>query len=239
MILYKKRLKGFIITIDSIQLKKVCKSFSQTEATFEILKNITMSFDRKKSYAIIGSSGSGKSTLLHMIAGIQAPSSGSIYFNDTSLYSLPIQEKITLLQHNIGIVFQQSLLINELSVLENIMLKQIIQGGLARKHKLHAQELLSNIGLLDKADCMPNTLSGGQQQRVALLRAVFQAPQFLLADEPTGNLDNSSRDKVIELMFDYQKKYAMGLIISTHDIHIAQKCDYILKIENNEITLTA
>lgn len=174
-----------------------------------------------------------------MIAGIEAPSLGSINFNNLDLYTLPLQEKINLLQHNIGIVFQQSLLIHELSVLENIMLKQIIRGEITEQHKQQARLLLNNIGLIEKADCMPNTLSGGQQQRVALLRAIFHPPQFLLADEPTGNLDKTSGNQIIELMFDYQKKYTMGLIISTHDINIAQQCDYIIKIENKEIILIA
>lgn len=170
-----------------------------------------------------------------MLAGIETPCSGTINFNNRSLYHLALQEKIKLLQKNIGIVFQQSLLIHELTVLENIMLKQIIHGGLTLQHKQHAELLLEQIGLLDKAACMPNTLSGGQQQRIALLRAIFKVPQFLLADEPTGNLDKNSGEAVIQLMFDYQKKYAMGLIISTHDINIAQQCDYIVKIENKEI----
>lgn len=204
----------------------------------EILKEASISFERKKSYAIIGASGSGKSTLLHMIAGIEEPTSGSISFNDTNLYNLPLQQKINMLQQNIGIVFQQSLLIHELSVIENVMLKKIIQGNLTNDHRQHALNLLSNIGLLNKADNMPHTLSGGQQQRVALLRAIFHIPQFLLADEPTGNLDKASGEQVMQLIFEYQKKYDMGLIISTHDMNIAQQCDYIIKIENKEITLT-
>lgn len=239
MTLYQKHFKGFPITIDSINLKKVCKSFCQTNGNLNIFKNISTSFHRGNSYAIVGSSGSGKSTLLHMIAGIEPLSSGSVNFNNTNIQKLPIQDKINLLQHNIGIIFQQSLLIHELSVIENIMLKQIIQGKLTANHQEHAQQLLSNINLLDKANCMPNVLSGGQQQRIALLRAIFQTPQFLLADEPTGNLDKTSSEQVIQLMFDYQKKYAMGLIISTHDMNIAQQCDYIVKIENKEITLIA
>ena len=230
-------MKGFTITIDSILLKKVSKSFHHNHNNQEILQNISMSFDRAKSYAIVGSSGSGKSTLLHMLAGIETPSSGSISFNNFCLYNLPLQKRISLLQRNIGIVFQQSLLIHELSVLENILLKQIIQGGLTTHHEEHAKDLLEYIGLQEKAHCMPNTLSGGQQQRIALLRAVFQVPQFLLADEPTGNLDKTSGDQVIKLMFDYQKKYAMGLIVSTHDMNIAQQCDYIIKIEDKKIAL--
>ena len=170
-----------------------------------------------------------------MLAGIERPCQGSIVYNDQDLATLSQQQKIDLLAHNIGLVFQQPLLMNELSVLENVMLKQIIQGGLTTQHQEHARQLLKQIIMLDKADCMPSTLSGGQQQRVALLRAIFCAPQFLLADEPTGNLDKESGQVVMQLLFAYQKKYRMGLIISTHDMTIAQQCDHILKIENNEI----
>lgn len=231
----KNIFKGFIIIIDSINIEKIRKSFCQTNENIEILHETSISFESNKSYAIVGASGSGKSTLLHMIAGIETPTSGSISFNDACLYDLPLQKRIELLQQNIGIVFQQSLLIQELSVLENIMLKQIVQGKITSAHQKRALDLLSSIELASKADSMPHTLSGGQQQRIALLRAIFHVPQFLLADEPTGNLDKISGDQIIKLMFDCQKKYNMGLIISTHDMNIAQQCDYTVKIENKKV----
>ena len=171
-----------------------------------------------------------------MLAGIDLPTSGNILFDDINLSTLPIQQKVSFLQDCIGIVFQQSLLINELSVLENIMLKQIIKGNLKDKHEQHAKQLLQSINMLDKANCAPNTLSGGQQQRIALLRAIFHTPKFLLADELTGNLDKESGQKIMELLFNYQKKYGIGLIISTHDMTIAKKCDYIITIENKNLS---
>lgn len=173
-----------------------------------------------------------------MLAGIEQPSNGSILYNDQNLARLSLKQKIDLLQHNISLVFQQPLLIGELSVLENVMLKKIIQGGLTDQDQKQARQLLDQINMLNKADCMPNTLSGGQQQRVALLRAIFQPPQFLLADEPTGNLDKTSGEQVIQILFNYQKKYRMGLIISTHDMTIAQQCDFIVTIENKQAIVT-
>lgn len=170
-----------------------------------------------------------------MLATIESPSKGSIEYNDQDFSKFSLQQKTVFLQHNIGLIFQQPLLMNELSVLENIMLKQIIHGSLTDEHRLHAKHLLEQIGMSNKANCMPNTLSGGQQQRVALLRAVFHPPQFLFADEPTGNLDKESGEQVLCLLFEYQKKYRMGLIMSTHDMDIAQRCDHIVKIENKQI----
>lgn len=172
-----------------------------------------------------------------MLGGIEEPCQGDIMLDEQSLSSLPLQEKIKILQKKIGIVFQQSLLIPELSVLENVMLKSIIQGTANNIAKKYAQKMLQEINLFDKAHCKPSTLSGGQQQRVALLRAIFNNPDFLLADEPTGNLDEVTGRQIIELLLTYKKKYAMGLVISTHDMNIAQKMDFLIKIENKKIYL--
>ena len=183
----------------------------------------------------MGSSGTGKSTLLHMMAGIDRPSHGIIALGDLNISSLPFEQKIYFLQKSVSIVLQQSYLINELTILENVMLKEIIQTGITPKGQDRALQLLCEIGLEHKANCFPSTLSGGQQQRVAILRAIFSVPQFLLADEPTGNLDEASGEQIINLLLHYKKKYGMGLIISTHDIKIAQQCDVILKIEHQKL----
>ena len=183
----------------------------------------------------MGPSGIGKSTLLHMLAGIDHPSDGIIQLNDITISHQSFPERIALLEHKISMVFQQPCLIAELNVLENIMLKAIIAQTMTAKLYQHAHDLLNEVGLQGKQDCYPQTLSGGQQQKVAILRAIFHPPQFLLADEPTGNLDQHSAQQVIELLKYYQKKYAMGLIISTHDISIAQQCNKIVKIENYQL----
>ncbi|MCX5923971.1 MAG: ATP-binding cassette domain-containing protein, partial [Candidatus Dependentiae bacterium] len=192
---------------------------------------MSYNFDPSLSYGLMGRSGTGKSTLLHMIAGIDQPSHGTIALGDLNISRLSSHQKIEFLQKSVSIVLQQPYLINELTVLENVMLKEIISNGITPESKDRALQLLTEIGLERKADCLPGRLSGGEQQRVAILRAIFHVPQFLLADEPTGNLDEASADRIINLLLHYKKKYAMGLIISTHDIKIAQQCDVILKIE--------
>lgn len=234
---YKNIAQGFSIIIDMIHLKKVSKTFFQENNTIDILRDTTISFEKNYSYAIMGASGSGKSTLLHMIAGIEPSSEGVISFDNIRMQDLPPQQKIVFLQKTIGLVFQQSLLIQELSVLENVLLKQIIQGRVTTEHQQHAQSLLHAVGLKDKTTCMPKTLSGGQQQRVSLLRSLFIPPQFLLADEPTGNVDKESSKQIMQLLFTYKQIYNMGLIISTHDMAIAQQCDYIITIEDKKTVL--
>lgn len=186
----------------------------------------------------MGPSGIGKSTILHMLSGIDHPSQGTIQLEDTFISHQRFEQRIAMLKNKISIIFQQPCLIAELTVLENIMLKAIIQEQINSKIQQHAFNLLRNIGLEDKAHCFPHTLSGGQQQRIAILRSILYVPQFLLADEPTGNLDQNSAQQIIDLLRFYQKKYAMGLIISTHDTSIAQQCDVILQIRGQKLILS-
>ena len=140
-------------------------------------------------------------------------------------------------QKNVSLVFQQAALFAELTVLENVMLKAILAGKVTSKSFEHAKFLLQEVGLADKVDAYPAMLSGGQQQRVAILRAIFIVPQFLLVDEPTGNLDEQTSDQVIDLLVYYHKKYGMGLIMSTHNQKIARRMDNVLKVENKEIVV--
>lgn len=183
----------------------------------------------------MGPSGIGKSTLLHMLAGIEAPSTGYITNGTLSISHESFHQRSVLLRDSISMIFQQPCLIAELTILENIMLKSIIASTITPAMQKRALDLLTEIGLADKAYSFPHQLSGGQQQRIAILRAIFQIPHFLLADEPTGNLDKHSADQIMQLLKYYQKKYAMGLIISTHDISIAQQCDVILRIQDHKI----
>ena len=221
--------------MQTIQAENVSKFFTSDSSLLKIFDNLSYTFEKNKSYAIVGTSGIGKSTLLHMLAGIDQPSSGTISLNETIISSLPLQQRTAFLQKSIGVVFQQSYLLNELSVLENILLKPIIQGTVTDQDHYKAHNLLKEINLKDKAHTTPNTLSGGQQQKVAILRAIFQAPQFLLADEPTGNLDETSGQQILHLLQQYQSSYGVGLIISTHDMNIAKQLDCMLKIENKQI----
>ena len=216
-------------------MRHVCKSYHQFGSVIDIFKDLSVEFIHGYSYAIMGASGSGKSTAIHLLAGIDTPTSGDIFCGDNNISQFSPEQAALFFQENISLVFQQPALFAELTVLENVMLKAILAGIVTPQSYEHAYQLLRDVGLADKADLYPAMLSGGQQQRVAILRAVFIVPQFLLLDEPTGNLDEQSGEQVIDLLLHYHKKYGMGLIMSTHNQQIAQRMQHLLRVENRTL----
>ncbi|MBV8660832.1 MAG: ABC transporter ATP-binding protein [Candidatus Dependentiae bacterium] len=219
----------------SLSMQHVSKSYQPYASKVDIFDDVSMDFVQGNSYAIMGASGSGKSTTIHLLAGIDTPTSGDIFFADTSISSFSPERATLFFQKNISLVFQQAALFAELTVLENVMLKAILTGQVTEQSYQHAQQLLQEVGLLDKAQAYPAMLSGGQQQRIAILRAIFIIPEFLLVDEPTGNLDEQSGDQVIDLLLHYHKKYGMGLIMSTHNQKIAHRMQTVLRVENKKL----
>ncbi len=207
----------------TLSLHSISKIFKQEKASLAVLNSINETFYQNKSYAITGASGVGKSTLLHIIAGIEQPTSGTVCFNNANLAFMPTNVKEQFFNQNIGLIFQLPYLINELTVLENVMLKGIIGKMPHEECKEEAYRLLKQLGLEAKANSFPQTLSGGQQQRVAIGRALLNKPTFLLADEPTGNLDEKTGYELVDLLVSYQQEHGMGLIISSHDSYIMQK----------------
>jgi ABC-type lipoprotein export system ATPase subunit len=205
----------------TLAVEHVSKEFKQGDIIVNVLSDISCTFNSTKSYAITGASGSGKSTLLHIIAGLDNPSKGSIAYDGLSFCSLNSDQKLKFLQNTVGLVFQDPFLIEELSVLENVLLKCFIAGTPTQEDIQAALELLERCELADKADAHPLSLSGGQQQRIALARALFNKPTFLLADEPTGNLDERMGDIIIGLLLEYHTRYNMGLIVASHDSRVA------------------
>lgn len=220
-----------------LSLEQVTKSYQQQSLVINVFDDISFDFYQGDCYAIMGASGSGKSTCIHMLASVDSPTSGQVTFNKQSLSSFSVTQTTSFFQNNISLVFQQAALFAELTVIENVMLKGILAGTLTYESYQHAHALLQQVGLADYASAYPVTLSGGQQQRVAILRAIFIVPHFLLVDEPTGNLDEKTGDTVIDLLLEYQKKYGMGLIMSTHNHLIAQRMGTILKVENKKLVV--
>jgi ABC-type lipoprotein export system ATPase subunit len=200
-------------------------SHQDTEKT--IFSGLTLTFNKGISYAIVGASGAGKSTLLHTMAGILAPTSGHVLVQDRAGTFF---NALTYPKHYFGIVFQQPTLIDELSVLENIMIPKFIAKNLAPDAENHALELLEHLGLTEYAHHHPKALSVGQQQRVSLARALLTKPSFLLADEPTGALDQENAKILLDLIVAYQKKYGMGLIIASHDTTIISRSEQIIRL---------
>lgn len=203
-----------------LSLQSITKTFKQGLGQTTILKEVNYLFGQGRTYALTGASGAGKSTLLHIIAGLENPTSGIVSFNGTNLATLKGRSKELFFNKQIGLIFQSPYLINELTVLENVMVKGILGGIDYQECKKKAYLLIEQLGLLDKATSFPQLLSGGQQQRVAFARAILNEPAFLLADEPTGNLDEKTGRILIDLLHSYQQNYGMGLIISSHDQYV-------------------
>ena len=216
----------------SLVAEGVYKSFSQGKGSIDVLNGISVTFVQGERYAIVGVSGIGKSTLIHILVGLDKPTAGTVSYNDMVLTRVGATKKNHFLNKSVGLVFQFPYLIRELSVLENVMMPAIIAGKPMKKCKERALFLLKKVGLEEKACERPATLSGGQQQRVSLVRALCNKPTFLLADEPTGNLDKETGKVITDLILDCQREWNMGLIISTHDEHVVEAMDHVYKLEN-------
>lgn len=216
----------------NIRLDAISKRFMTTGDELSLFQNISVTFKQGDTYAIIGPSGSGKTTLLHIIAGLVEPTRGTILLNNHNLALMDNKERELFLNKTIGLLFQMPYLIRELTVLENVMLKGLIAGEDESLCKQEALELLHIMELQHKAYEKPPVLSGGQQQRVALARALFGKPAFLLADEPTGDLDPHTAQNMIRLLLDCQKRWSMGIIVSTHDAHVASSMQTVYELHN-------
>lgn len=213
----------------------ISKKFMQGKQEIIVLNNIDSMFVQEKSYAITGISGSGKSTFIHIIAGLDSPTTGNILYNNVSLQTLTAAELAQFLNKSIGLVFQSPHLIRELSVIENIILPGLIGGRTRTDCEKKAINLLHKVGLSEKKDSKIGELSGGQQQRVAIARALFNEPAFLIADEPTGNLDLATGKTIVDLLLSCQQEWGMGLIISSHDDYVAEKMDEIYTLSEGKL----
>lgn len=218
-----------------LEAQKITKTFTQGTTTLTVFRDLDCSFMQTHTYALTGVSGAGKSTLLHILAGIETPTQGLVVFNQKALTSYSSQEQAQLLNRSFGLVFQSPYLINELSVLENIIIPGLIAGRPHHECMLQAEELLRRIHLEDKALASPAFLSGGQQQRIAIMRALFNKPAFLFADEPTGNLDEKTGLEIINFLLECQQEWGMGLIISTHDTYVSTRMDHTFVLHNGNL----
>jgi lipoprotein-releasing system ATP-binding protein len=213
-------------------VKNLFKSFLQGKKKLSVLNGVSFEFEKGKTYAITGASGSGKSTFMHILGGLDTKDNGSVLFNGQDIFKLSLKEKEKFLNNHLGFIFQFHYLIKELSVLQNIILPGLIGGKSSDECELKAKELLKLVGLLNKIDAYPTQLSGGEQQRVSILRAIFNEPEFLLADEPTGDLDSDNAQKIVDLLLNCQKEWGMGIIICSHDNAVYKQMDKVLVLKN-------
>ena len=209
------------------------KSYSSGSKTLNVLQDISFSVEEKTTFSIVGPSGSGKTTLLGLCAGLDSPNSGSIELCGQELSTLNEDERALLRNQKVGFVFQDFQLLPTLTALENVAVPLELQG--VKEAAKISKDLLGKVGLSDRVHHYPSQLSGGEQQRVALARAFSTKPDVLFADEPTGNLDAETGEKVEELLFQLNKEAGTTLIIVTHDIELAHKTDHILKLKGGKI----
>ena len=219
--------------MEILRVSDLKKTYGKDDTAVEALKGINLSVQKGEFIAIVGTSGSGKSTLLHMLGGIDRPTSGSVSIDGKDIFTLKDEELTIFRRRKIGFVFQSFNLVPVLSVYENIVLPIELDGNVPDKE--FVDQIIDTLGLTEKRNAYPNQLSGGQQQRVAIARALSSAPQVILADEPTGNLDSKTSMDVLGLLKVIGEKYSQTIIMITHNDEIAQMADRIIRIEDGLI----
>jgi len=218
-----------------IILKDLYKTYHSSEVEVHALNGINLHFNRGEFTAIVGPSGSGKTTLLNLIGGLDNPDKGDIIINNQSIINLKEKEITEFRKRNIGFIFQSYNLLPVLTARENTELVMMLQDYTDSECKNRAEELLKEVGLENRMNDRPSKLSGGQQQRVAVARALASKPQFILADEPTANLDSKSTEGLLSIMGKLNKEENITFIFSTHDQRVVKKARRIIKIEDGKV----
>ncbi|EGU31931.1 ABC transporter ATP-binding protein [Vibrio scophthalmi] len=211
------------------------KTVSTNQEHLTILDDINLEIQAGESVAIVGTSGAGKSTLMTLLAGLDTPTNGEVELLGQPLSSLDDEARAAIRSQSIGFVFQSFLLIPSLSALDNVTLPCLLKGE--EQDKARAISLLESVGLAQRIHHSPAQLSGGEQQRVALARAFMTEPQILFADEPTGNLDQHTAEKVVELLFELNLRHGTTLVLVTHDMQLAARCDRIFTIQAGKLEI--
>lgn len=211
------------------------KSYGKKDTKFDALRGIDLEIDEGETVAIIGKSGSGKSTLMHLLALLDKPTSGSIKLNGINTSKLKARRLNHLRNKEFGFVFQSFFMNSDDTVLNNVILPLKIAGLGFRERKRRAMEALETVEIADKAKNKANDLSGGQKQRVCIARAIVNNPKVIFADEPTGNLDTVTGDKIMKLLFELNKTKGITLIIVTHDEDLAAKCKRQIRIADGKV----
>lgn len=209
--------------------EKVTKKVSSPEGTLTILAEVDLQIAGGETVAIVGASGAGKSTLLALLAGLDEPSAGRVWLNGAELTALDEDGRAAVRARHVGFVFQSFHLVPSLTAIENVMLPLELAGMRNARHA--AAEVLAQVNLSPRREHYPRQLSGGEQQRVAIARAFVTRPAVLFADEPTGNLDSVTGERIIELLFELNRAARTTLVVVTHDQAIAQRCGRIISIE--------
>jgi lipoprotein-releasing system ATP-binding protein len=213
----------------------VRKSYPVGTSQLEVLKGLDVSVDKGEMVAVVGASGVGKSTLLHVLGGLDPADGGVVRIGDTEVTSLPDAEVVAFRNRHVGFVFQFHHLLPEFSALENAEMPMRIARRPASERRGRATELLQRVGLAERLEHRPGMLSGGEQQRVAIARALVMSPSILLADEPTGDLDEHTAESLHQLLREMHRERGLTSLIATHNPRLAAACDRILRLEDGRL----
>ena len=217
-----------------IQIKNLTKIFGD-EVEIKALDGVDLNIERGEFLAIIGPSGSGKSTLLNQIGILDTPTSGTIQLDGVDVTKMSEKQRSITRNKQLGFIFQYHHLLPDFNALENVMMPLLISGVKSSKARETARKVLEEVGLGDRMDHRPNQLSGGQNQRVAIARALVNKPSIVIGDEPTGNLDSKASDNIYELLRKLNHEHKQTFILVTHDVHMAEKTDRIIKLVDGRI----
>ncbi len=218
-----------------IIVKNLSKTYNTTAVPVHALKNINLEFEKGEFTAIVGPSGSGKTTFLNMIGGLDTPTEGEIVVDGVNITQLKGSKLIEYRLHHIGFVFQAYNLIPVFTALENVEFIMLLQGVPKSERQKRATELLQSVGLGERIHSRPSQLSGGQQQRVAVARALASRPDFVLADEPTANLDSKSADDLLQLMENLNQTYQTTFLFSTHDPRVIKRARRVITLRDGQV----
>jgi len=214
----------------ALEVKNIAKTFRQGPKDVDVLTDVSLELPAGKSLAIVGSSGAGKSTLLHILGGLDKPDQGEVLVDAKSLWKLSEVERGRMRNRTMGFVYQFHHLLPEFSALENVAMPLLIRGNRARDAEEQAADILKKVGLAARLQHKPGELSGGERQRAAVARALVGNPRVVLGDEPTGNLDERTADRVYTMMLDLNQEFQTSLLLVTHDTRLAARMDRQLEL---------
>lgn len=220
--------------MEILRCENLTKEYGEGNTKIKALDNVSFSVEKGEFVSIVGPSGSGKSTLLHILGGVDKPTSGKVFIENTDIHGLNEDKLAIFRRRQIGLIYQFYNLMPVLNVDENIMLPHLLDGRKMDKERL--DNIVEHLGLTDRRNNLPSQLSGGQQQRVSIGRAMFNKPAIVLADEPTGNLDRKTGEEIMKLLKASNREQKQTLLLITHDESIALQADRIIYIEDGKIT---
>lgn len=222
-----------------VRLDRVTKEFPYGKDTLQLFHDLSIELPGGTSIAITGQSGSGKTTLLHMLAGIEAPTAGSITLGEHQLYPASEHQRSSFRTKHMGLVFQHHGLLRDFTALENIMMPALIAGESKKSALARAKVLAREVGMEERLDSDPATLSGGERQRIAVARALINGPMLVLADEPTGSLDEGHSNQVAEILLSTVANRGHSLIMVTHDLAMARRCNLVYQLRGGVLEVVS